>query len=182
MRSIQSRIVSLAPLVVAALGLVAPSAYAATACAPGLPAGVELVSVATIELDGTLSPSKDLLVEGQLHLTDGALLADGESVPVGARLAEGVLVNAGRRPLLLTFKEGRTLVLEPGMAIGVGEARCRCKCVCTAGTLTQTALFDCNTSADTCGYKGDACVWADDAGVHEGTYTDCKKVWVITAN
>lgn len=182
MRCIQRRIMLRAAQLAAALALLTPSTYAATACAPGLPADVELVSVATVEVDGTLSPSKDLLVEGQLRLTDGPTLADGESVPVGARLAQGVLVNAGRRPIMLTFRGGPVLVLEPGTAIGVGEARCRCKCVCKAGELTQTALFDCNTSADKCAYNGDACVWADDAGVHEGTYTDCKKVWVITGN
>jgi hypothetical protein len=177
-------LVSAAVSVAAFALLVAPAASAGeqNRCAPNLPTGVALKGVFVVGEHMVPAPLGALKVEDALTLADGRVFRNGEDVPLAAAISSGVMVNAGRNTLLLVFSNGETRVLAPGEAVGAGDARCRCKCTCKdAGGATQAALFDCSSNQDTCKYNGDACVWVDDGGtLHEGTYTDCKKVWVIT--
>lgn len=159
----------------------APVAWAGeSGCAPNIPAGVALRGVYVVGEPVVPAPPGALKVVDTLILEDGRVLPDGEDVPLGQPISNGVMVNASADTLLLAFSDDTTLLLAPGQAVGAGEAACRCRCTCKdAGGATKTALFNCSSNQDKCEYNGEACAWADGGGVHEGTYSDCKKIWVI---
>ena len=116
----------------------------------------------------------------EVVLVGGMRLPSGASVGVNDRISSGVLVNTGPVPVQLRLSDGTSAVLHPGDLIGIGEARCRCRCTCTsADGVTQNALFNCSSNSDTCAYDGDECVFVVDGTVHEGTFSGCRKFWVI---
>lgn len=151
-------------------------------CGPSIHGPVTVKGVFERGDNGRLEPAGTARLVGQgVVLSNGSRLKDGGEIGTHDAIQSGVLFNAGDRPLKVAFSDGTSVDLEPGEAVTVGTAKCNCQCTCKAGTATKTALFPCSSNSDTCAYNGDNCVWADSEGVHEGTYTGCKKFWLIEA-
>lgn len=150
-------------------------------CGSRIQAPAKLISAVVVDAHGNAVEGALAEIHGVSLEIDGlGLLGDGAAVRVNDEIARGILRNSGDRTVLLTFGNGETVQLQAGEEVVVAnEAECKCKCTCTAGEHSTTALFPCDNNMDTCAYNGDACVFVADGEVQEGTYSGCKKVWVI---
>jgi hypothetical protein len=150
-------------------------------CGSRIQAPAKLISAVVVDRHGNAVEDALPEIHGiDLEVSGLGQLGDGAAVRVNDEIARGILRNAGDRTVLLTFGNGETVQLQAGEeAVVANEAECKCKCTCTAGEHSTTALFPCDNNMDTCAYNGDACVFVADGEVQEGTYSGCKKVWVI---
>jgi len=165
------------------LGLVASVAPAAvqTTCSQSIAGPATLEQAVLLGPDGKQSAEFPQLRGDQVVLTSGAAFSKSTAVLPGDEIERGVITNASKGRVMLRFSTGDVVILEAGAAIAVGDATCKCKCTCSDGTASTTALFNCDSNADTCSYNGDSCVFVEGGVVHEGTFSGCKKVWVIRA-
>ncbi|HMB52372.1 MAG TPA: hypothetical protein VKU40_03590 [Thermoanaerobaculia bacterium] len=150
-------------------------------CGPRIQAPAKLISAVVVDRHGNAIEGALPEIHGiDLEIDGLGLLGDGAAVRVNDEIARGILRNTGDRTVLLTFGNGETVQLQAGEeAVVANEAVCKCKCTCTAGEHSTTALFPCDNNQDTCAYNGDDCVFVAEGEVQEGTYSGCKKVWVI---